>query len=71
MKIIQLFKDGKEIIASDGIIYADGRLNLCSIYLLIKSIIPKRVNFPDKQPDSFAIYRSNSIRNGYGKIHKL
>lgn len=31
MKILQLFKDGKQIIATDGIMYVDGRLNPANI----------------------------------------
>lgn len=58
MKTIQLFKDGKELLGSDGIMYIDGRYNLTSI----KSEVRKRNqryarNFPHKIADSFAIYR--------------
>lgn len=57
MKTIQLFKDGKEIIASDGIMYVDGRYNLNSIR---REVIARNgryaKNFPHKLADSFAIY---------------
>lgn len=57
MKTLQLFKDGKEIIASDGIMYVDGRFNLTSIKReVIKRNASFAKNFPHKVADSFAIY---------------
>lgn len=57
MKTIQLFRDGKEIIASDGIMYVDGRYNLQSIKReVIKRNASFAKNFPHKIADSFAVY---------------
>ncbi len=57
MKYIQLFKDGSEIIASDGIMLADGRFNIGSIkQLVINRNNRFKTNFPHKVADSFAIY---------------
>jgi len=70
MKILQLFKDGKEIIASDGILYVDGRLNADNVINEVHKRNERFVNFPHKICDSFAIY-SGSIRNGYGKIVRI
>ena len=70
MKTLQLFRDGKEIIASDGIIYVDGRLNLNNIKLQVHNRNERMVNFPHKIADSFAIYKGG-IRDGYGRIISL
>lgn len=72
MKTLQLFWEGKEIIASDGIMYVDGRLGLNRI----KSEVMDRniriaKNFPHLVCDSFAVYKGSQIRNGYGQIIKL
>lgn len=57
MKTLQLFKDGKEIIATDGIMYVDGRFNLSSIKQAVKQRNSRFAqNFPHKLADSFAIY---------------
>lgn len=59
MKTLQLFKDGKEILASDGIMYVDGRLNLANIKLAVISRNKRFAkNFPHKIADSFAIYHN-------------
>ena len=54
---LQLFKDGDEILASDGIMYVDGRFNK---YSIIKAVRERNrryaANFPHKIADSFAIY---------------
>lgn len=57
MKILQLFHGENEILATDGIMYVDGRLTLANI----KHEVRKRnehykKNFPHKLADSFAIY---------------
>ena len=71
MKILQLYKDGKEIIASDGIMYIDGRLNLSNIK---RAVIERNkrfaVNFPHKIVDSFAVYQ-NRIGGNLGSIVTL
>lgn len=57
MKTIQLFKDGKELIASDGIIKVDGRLNNASIhYEVVKRNNRFAVNFPHLIADQYAMY---------------
>lgn len=70
MKTLQLFKDGKEIIATDGILYVDGRFNLSNIKREVNNRNGRMQNFPHKIADSFAIYKG-SIRNGYGRIIRL
>lgn len=64
MTTLQLFKDGKEILASDGIMYVDGRYSMTRI----KEEVRKRnerfaKNFPHKIADSFSIYV-----NGIGSV---
>lgn len=64
MTTLQLFKDGKELLASDGIMYVDGRYSMNRI----KDEVRKRneqfaANFPHKIADSFAIYV-----NGVGSV---
>lgn len=71
MKIIQLFKDGKEIIATDGIMYIDGRFNSHSIQ---RAVIDRNArfakNFPHKIADSFAVYRSD-LKSSLGTLINL
>lgn len=68
MKKLQLFKDGREIIASDGIMYVDGRLNLSNIRI---SVINRNKsyakNFPHKIANQFAIYSGRNI----GKLFNI
>ena len=71
MKKLQLFRDGKEIMATDGIMHVDGRLNLSNTIAAVKSRNEQfAANFPHKIADSFAIY-TNRIGGSYGKIIKL
>jgi len=70
MKTLQLFKDGKEIIATDGVVYVDGRFNLNSIIREVKRRNERMINFPYKIADSFAVYKG-AIRNGYGQITRM
>jgi hypothetical protein len=57
-KYIQFYKDNKEIIASDGIMVVDGRLNNSSIYRLVRQRNNSYAkNFPHKIADSYAIYQ--------------
>lgn len=70
--LLQLFKDGKEIPATDGIMYTDGRLNKENIANRVRQRNKKfELNFPDKVSDAFAIYKGNKVRNGYGAIYKV
>lgn len=56
-KFIQFYKNGKELIASDGIMPIDGRLNNSSIYILVIERNKRYAkNFPHKIADSYAIY---------------
>lgn len=72
MKILQLFTNDTEIIASDGIMYVDGRFNLCSIANAVRERNARVAkNFPYKVCDGFAIYKNNRIANGYGIQYKL
>lgn len=71
MKIIQLFKDGKELIASDGIMKVDGRLNNESIhYEIVKRNNRFAVNFPHYIADQYAIY-SNRIGSKLSNIYNV
>lgn len=70
MKTLQLFKNNKEIIATDGIMYVDGRFNMKSIRLEVNNRNSRMINFPSKIADSFAIYKG-SIKNGFGQIINL
>ena len=71
MKVIQLFKDGKEIIATDGIMYVDGRFNMFNVKNAVRNRNERfRVNFPHKIADSFAVY-SNRIGSPLSKVVSL
>lgn len=71
MKTIQLFKDGKELMASDGIMKVDGRLNNASIhYEVIKRNNRFSANFPHKIANQFAIY-SNRIGSKLSNIYNV
>ncbi len=71
MKTLQLYRGDKEIIASDGIMYVDGRFNPANIK---REVIArnKRVikNFPHKVADSFAIYHGR-IGGSVGQLIRL
>lgn len=57
MKILQLFKDGAQLLGSDGIMYVDGRYNAASIRAEVLSRNARfKKNFPHKLADSYAIY---------------
>jgi hypothetical protein len=72
MKTLQLFWEGKEMIASDGIMYVDGRFGLNRIKSeVMNRNIRMTKNFPHMVCDSFAVYNGGQIRNGYGQIIKL
>lgn len=59
MKTLQLFKAGKEIIATDGIMHVDGRFNISSIKREVTARNKRfEANFPHKLADSFAVYQS-------------
>lgn len=71
MKIVQLFKDGKQIIASDGVMYVDGRFNIHSIKQEVRALNSRRTaNFPNKIADSFAIYHGR-IGGSLGPVINL
>lgn len=62
MKKLQLFKDNSEIIATDGIMFVDGRFNLASIKNAVKQRNERfSKNFPHKICDSFAIYNGRNL----------
>lgn len=57
---IQLFKDGKEIAATDGIMYVDGRYTIESTKQAVHVRNGRfKKNFPHKLADSFAIYNKD------------
>lgn len=71
MKTLQLFKDGQKIIATDGILYVDGRFNIENVKNEVRKRNTRFVkNFPNKVADSFAIYQ-NRIGSKLGNIIKL
>jgi len=71
MKILQLFKDGKEIIATDGIMYVDGRFNTDNIRFAVRERNKRfAANFPHKIADSFAIY-TNRIGGQISKQYSI
>ncbi len=62
MKTIQLFKDGAEILASDGIMKVDGRLSKASIYREVRARNNRfAANFPHKVATSYAFYSNGKI----------
>jgi hypothetical protein len=67
---IQLFKDGKQIIASDGIMWVDGRL---SEYNVTEEVIKRNLryekNFPHLLADAWQ--RTGQRLQGYGPIVNL
>lgn len=72
MKKLQLFINGKEIIASDGLMYVDGRFNISSV----KNAVIERnnkyaANFPNKVANGFSFYKGNEIRNGCSNVIEL
>lgn len=72
MKRVRLFKDGQEMLGSDGRLYLDGRLNLNSITQKVLEVREERIkNNWGSIPDAFALYIGNNTSNGYGKIHKI
>jgi hypothetical protein len=71
MKILQLFTNDSEIIASDGIMYVDGRFSIYSIANAVRERNKKMANFPHKICDGFAIYKNNCIANVIGIQYKL
>lgn len=57
MKILQLFKDGKELLGSDGIMYIDGRFSNANIYREVRARNNRFAqNFPHKIADQYALY---------------
>jgi len=56
-RLLQLFdEEGKEILASDGIMYVDGRYNMNNVIEAVKERNKRMKNFPHKIAYSFAIY---------------
>ena len=70
--ILQLLQNKNEIIASDGILYVDGRFGIARIKGEVRERNNRfRKNISHKLADGFAIYKGNCIRNGYGQIYNL
>lgn len=65
---LQLFRNGKEIIASDGVMYVDGRLSLLNIIKEVHSRNERMKNFPHKIANAFAICNKGNI---YGTVINL
>ena len=71
MKYIQLFKDGKQLLATDGIMRVDGRFNAASIYREVRARNNRfAVNFPHKVADQYAVYTAG-INSTLGKINNI
>jgi hypothetical protein len=71
MKTIQLFKDGKQMLASDGIMLVDGRFNNASIYREVTARNNRfAVNFPHKVADQYAVY-NNGLKSSLGKLNNI
>ena len=71
MRYLQLFKDDKELLGSDGIMCIDGRLNNASIYKCVKERNDRyKANFPHKVADKYAIY-SNRIGSGLSNLTNI
>lgn len=70
--IVQLFRDGKEIIASDGIMYIDGRINA---YNVRQKVLERNQryskNFPHKVCDSYRIYAKDGLRDNIFKTKMI
>ncbi len=57
MKRIQLYKDGREILGSDGIMFMDGRYGSERITAEVKKHVDTyRKNFPHLVADEYGIY---------------
>ena len=70
--VLQLFTNNKEILATDGIMHVDGRFNIYSIANAVRQRNERFAkNFPHKVATEFAVYKNNSIRNGYGVKYGL
>lgn len=64
MKYIQLYRDGKDMIASDGVMKIDGRYNMQSIINEVKQRNKRfEANFPHKIATSFAICKGRMWDN--------
>lgn len=71
MKILQLYRDTTEIIASDGIMYVDGRLSLDNIKQAVIERNKTYVkNFPHKVCNGFTIYQ-NRIGGAQSRLYSL
>lgn len=69
--MVQLYRDGKEILGSDGVMHVDGRFNVESIRLTIKDRNTRYAkNLPRKVADSFACYKGR-IGGPIGRIIHL
>jgi hypothetical protein len=71
MQTLQLYRNGNEILASDGIMYVDGRLSVSNTILRVKERNKTfATNFPHKVADSFAFY-SNRIGGAQSRLFNL
>ena len=71
MKTIQLFREGKQMIATDGIMKVDGRFNAASIYREVRARNNRfAVNFPHKVADQYAVYRGD-LKSSLGPLNNI
>lgn len=69
--VLQLFQGGKEMLASDGVMYVDGRLSLHNISEAVKERNKRfEKHMPHKIADAFSIYSSRigSTQHSYTKL---
>jgi len=71
MKLLQLYKDGKELIGSDGIMYVDGRFSLDSINREVKARNDRyRKNFPHCVANAWSILNRSYVKSTQ-RIYKI
>lgn len=71
MKYLQLYKDGKQLLGSDGIMSVDGRYSNSTIYCKVRERNNKfAANFPHKVADQYAIYNGR-IGGTLGRVNNI
>lgn len=70
--LVQLYKDGEEIIGSDGRMHIDGRLNAFNVR---QKVIERNQrfskNFPHSVCDAYRIYAKDGFRNDIFKTKMI
>lgn len=69
---VALYKDGKEIMGTDGSMRIDGRLNAASVrQVIIDRNKRYRLNFPHLVADAYAVHIGGNFSSKVGPIIKL